>query len=330
VSESDLGKSDTRLKLVNADVQPMPPVRRHRTSASSVYAVRAVVILAGSVRTTTLRKRSRRSPLEMPVGANRTVLDCWREQLTGLADALGLDHLPVRVMVSEDCGLSSSVQRYGPVEISIEVDPSDFRGTAGLLSDVAKAYEDDDELLVIHGGQLLFDSLTQVAETLQRGNAMVSMATCPQGVPSGLMLVRCGGLRGVAPVGFVDLNEQALPELAKDHCVKIKRFDAVTTMSVRTLQGYIAALRTYHRRASGLKSIPGPYDEAWRPTFGIVEPGAKVENTAVIHDSVVMAGARIEAGAVIVRSVVCPGAVVGRDQHIVDEVVAAQNINALS
>lgn len=328
MSGSEIEHGETRLRLVDSGAHPIDAQRTSRQRASGPApktSIRAVVVLAGSVRQTPLRRRSGRSPLAMPVGANRTVLDCWREQLTALAKSLELEHLPVRVMVSSDCGLSPITDRFGPVELSIEVDPSAFRGTAGLLSDVARAYEDDDQLLVIHGGQLLFTSLTQVTHELARCDAMVGMATCPQGVPSGVMLMRCGGLREVAKVGFVDLNEQVLPELAKTYPIKIRRRETLTTMSVRTLSGYIAALRTYHRRATGHQEIPSPFAEAWRPTFGIVESGASVDPSAVIHDAVVLAGARVEAGAVVVRSVICPGAVVGRDQHIVDRVFGEQS-----
>ena len=47
--------------------------------------LRAVVLLAGSVRANQLRKATGRSALEMPVGSNRSVLDCWREQLVTMA-----------------------------------------------------------------------------------------------------------------------------------------------------------------------------------------------------------------------------------------------------
>ncbi|MFI4860272.1 MAG: hypothetical protein ACIAXF_06275 [Phycisphaerales bacterium JB063] len=309
------------LRIVEQDVWSPRPSSQGRADASGLPDLRAVVMLAGAVRPGKLRRWSGRSALELPVGAQRTVMDCWREQLLALAETLGIDHLLVRVMMSGDCGLKPKTERFGPLEIKIEQDPSAFRGTAGLISDISRQYDDSDQVLVSHAGQLLFEPLTTIARGLAKPEGDVTIAVEPEGVPSGLMLVRCGAMRGINPVGFVDLNEQALPELAKDHRVKVARFANPPTRSVRTLSGYIAALRAYHRRASGRKDALGPFAEDWRPTFGITEPGAKVASDVVLHDSVVLKGARVEPGAVLVRSVICNGAVVASGRHVVDQVV---------
>lgn len=292
-----------------------PPVRRPLSD------LRAVVLLAGQVRANTLRKLTGRGSPSLPVGASRTVLDCWREQLITLAETLGIQQLPVRVLISHGSGLTPKVERFGPLMMSIEHDPSSFRGTAGLLSDIARSYDDEDRLLVASAGQILFEPLIRLAMDLHSAHADFTLGTDPNGVPSGLMLFRAGTMRSINPVGFCDLNEQALPELAKTHDVRVARFDSSVAMSVRTLSGYIGALRAYHHRASGRCEVGQPFEEQWRPTFGIIEPGATVGRSVVVHDSVVLAGARIESGAVLVRSVVCPGAVVGHNQHVVDQVV---------
>lgn len=285
--------------------------------------LRAVVLLAGAVRPSRLIKASGRSVLDLPVGASRTVLDCWREQLLTLAETLQIDHLPVRVMVSQGSGLETKTERYGRVELTIEQDPSSFRGTAGLLSDVARGYDDDEQLLISHAGQLLFEPLTKLSFGLADLRADIAIAAEAQGAPSGMVLLRCGAVRGINSVGFVDFNEQALPELAKDHKIKVKTFGSATSRSARTLAGYIGALRAYHRRAAGRQEALGPFTEDWRPTFGIVESGGDVAGDAVLHDSVVLRGARVEAGAVLVRSVVCPGAVIPAGHRVVDQVVAS-------
>ena len=179
--------------------------------------LRAVVLLAGDVRKNVLREMTGRTSPSLPVGANRTVLDCWREQLITLAETLGIEQLPVRVLISRDSGLTPRTERFGPVLMSIEYDPSAFRGTAGLLSDIAKAYEDDDRLLVTSAGQILFEPLIRIALEMHSAGGDFALGTDPDGMPSGLMLFRCGCMRGINSVGFCDLNEQALPELAKSH-----------------------------------------------------------------------------------------------------------------
>ena len=139
-----------------------------------------------------------------------------------------------------------------------------------------------------------------------------------------MILLRCGAVRAVNPVGFVDFNEQALPELAKSHRVKIKTFGAAISRSIRTRGGYLSALRAYHRRAGGRHEAVGPFAEDWRSTFGIVEPGGEVAEDVIVHDSVVMSGARVGPGAVLVRTVVCPGAVVAAGSRMVDQVVGTE------
>lgn len=286
--------------------------------------LRAVVLLAGSVRANQLRKATGRSALEMPVGNNRSVLDCWREQLVTMAEQLGIDNLPVRVMVDQASGMKPGVTQHGPIQLTIEIDPGEFRGTGGLLSDIAREYRDDDLILVAHASQLLFEPLAELSGAMAEVDADVSMVCSADGTPSGLMLMRCGCLRKINSVGFVDLNEQALPAIARSHDVRVVRYDQPTSRSLRTLSAYLETLREFHRRHAGQPSDPSQAPEDWEKTFGIVESGARVHASAIIHDSVVLAGARVEAHAVLVRSVVCPGVVVGRDQSEVDCVVGAR------
>ena len=93
------------------------PVRRPLSD------LRAVVLLAGEVRANTMRKLTGRASPSLPVGASRTVLDCWREQLITLAETLGIEQLPVRVLISEGSGLSERTERFGPVSMTIEQEP---------------------------------------------------------------------------------------------------------------------------------------------------------------------------------------------------------------
>lgn len=285
-------------------------------------ALKAVVLLAGDVRTNTLRKLTGRASPSLPVATNRTVLDCWREQLISFAETLGIQQLPVRVLVTRNCGLTPCTERVGPLQMSIEYDPSPLRGTAGLMYDIAQAYEEEDQLLVTSAGQILFEPLIRIAMDMHAAGGDFVLGTDPAGVPSGMMLFKRRCIQDISPVGFCDLNEQALPEMSRKHNVRVARFDGSVGMSVRTLPSYLGALRAYHRQASGHRDQENVFEERWRQTFGIVEAGAAVGRDVVLHDSVVLSGARVEPGAVLVRSVVCPGSVVARDAHVVDKVVS--------
>lgn len=289
--------------------------------AHLIARLRAVVVLAGSVRPTRLRRAAGRFVLELPVDSQRTVLDCWHEQVTALLEYFELERLPVRVMIDHATPPARPPTSDGPVELKIERDPLEFRGTGGLLRDVSADYDDDELVLVAGSPQLLLEPLSQVVDALAAADGDVRLLAEPDGTPGGLMLVRCGVLRDLPEMGFIDFKEQALPALAQDHAVKVVRRQGPTGASVRTLATYLDALRQYHRRLRGLPIEHSPLDEGWEPAFSIIESGAQVDPSAVLHDSVVLSGGVVESSAVLVRSVVGPGGRIEAAGSIVDRLV---------
>lgn len=289
--------------------------------------MQAVVLLAGSVRATRLREAIRRSMLDLPVGEGRTLLQYWQAQTSGLARAVGLKRLEVRVMVDREATEPAAPAAQDGVILSVERDPLDFRGTGGVLKDLSKAYAPDDYILVANAHQLLLQDLTRLAMTVSAKGGDVTVTTHRDGSVSSLMLVRCGVLARVAEAGFVDMKEQGLPQIAKHHRVEVVDLERPSGMPIRTTADYISALRRHHRRASGTaggvteETVASPWAEDWAPTFSIAEEGASVGAGARVHDSVVLKGARVETGAVVVRSVVCPGAVVGRGVLVAEDLV---------
>lgn len=286
--------------------------------------VRAVVLLAGSVRATNLRKGTGRFVMDLPVDPHKTVLDRWHDHLDDLAYELGLDHLPARVMIDRASEAPAPNSHSGPTRVQIQRDPLALRGTGGLVSDVAKEYDDDDYLIVANAAQVLLSPLPRLIEALAQKHADVSLLCDKDNRPSGITLIRCGVLRDVAGIGFVDLNEQALPMIARDHSVKVCRYEQPASLAIRTRQDYLDAIRTCHERANGrCRLTNGGLDEDWSATFGIVEPGAAVDPSAVVHDSVVLAGGRVEADAVLVRAIVGPHGRVGRGESAVERIATS-------
>ncbi|BAM02627.1 LbetaH domain-containing protein [Phycisphaera mikurensis] len=284
--------------------------------------VEAVVMLAGQVRPTPLRRATGRGSLELPLAAGHTVLDHWCEQLDAYAGLHGgATPLSVRVMLDHDADFERNPRFPAGIRLGLERDPSRLRGTGGLLSDVARGYDDDAVLLVVHASQLPIRPLASTLCGPVCREADVTLLCTRDGQPSGVMLVRCSALRGLKPVGFIDLNEQALPRIAASADVRVCRTARPTTMSLRTTSGYLEALRAYHGARSGSLGAPGPFAESWRPSFQVIESGASVAPGAVIHDSAVLSGARVDAGAVVVRSVVCPGTFVAPGRHVIDTIV---------
>lgn len=311
----------------NRDI-PKGPKINHRSNGAiqKLGPVRAVVLLAGSVRATSLRKATDRFVMDLPVTAQKTILDCWHEQLDDLAFELGLDRLPARVMI--DRSSNTHTDRPNQARVQIEQDPDEFRGTGGLVSDVAREYGDDEYLILANAAQLLLTPLPRLVEAMAEKQADVTLLCDKDYRPSGMTLIRCGALREVPEVGFVDLNEQALPAIAERHCVKACCYEHPASMAIRTRTNYLDAIRAYHKRTNKECQLSGPpNDEDWSPTFSIIEPGAKVDPTAVIHDSVVLAGGQVQANAVLVRSVVGPQGRVSAGESAVECIATSHQNN---
>ena len=204
----------------------------------------------------------------------------------------------------------------------VETDPFEYRGTGGVLRDLAAAHDDDNLVLAGNASQLLTRPLAELVEALANTRADVAVLSQRDGTPTGLFLVRCGVLRGLPAAGFVDFKEQALPAIAAAHRVAVWEANRVA-LPIRNLTDYLTALRWHHRSAAERVSEADPFSERLASAFGFAEAGAEVHPTATLHDSVVLAGGRVEAGAVVVRSVVCPGGIVKRGDRVVDQLVTA-------
>jgi N-acetylglucosaminyldiphosphoundecaprenol N-acetyl-beta-D-mannosaminyltransferase len=292
--------------------------------AASLSRLRALILLGGSVRPSPLSLVSGRSVLDLPVDENGTVLNHWIDGAAELAKAIGLDALPVRVMVNQNTPepTSAAPKHYGAFRV--ERDASEFRGTGGVLRDLATDYGDDDLILVANAAQVLLDPLPTIVAAMARKPGGVAVISHEDGTPSGLMLVRCKALRAIADTGYVDMKEQALPQIALAHEVRVVRRRRPTGLPIRTVEDFVQALRLHHRRRQGKPFVADPLAEDWSPAFAIIEPGATVDATARVHDSVVLAHGVVEPGAVLVRSVVCPGGVLRRDTTAVDQFVGPE------
>ncbi len=248
-------------------------------------------------------------------------LERTKQLLPRLADAAagseGAAVMPVRILVDRAAHAPATPESAAGVEFTVERDPSEFRGTGGLLRDVTLGYDEEDFILVANGAQLLRTPLAEMARDLADGSAPVVLVSHEDGTPSGMILVRCGCLRELPSIGFVDMKEQGLGIIARRHTVKVLRRGTPTSLPVRTFVNYLSALRQFHR---GLRE-GGESVGDWQSSFAIVEAGADVASDATVHESVVLSGGRVEKGAVVINSVVCPGAVVARGRTVTDELV---------
>lgn len=303
-----------------ASATPGPAAPSHAPTA--LTRLRALVLLGGSVRPSALSNATGRSSLDLPLDENGSLLNHWLGQAKEVAKLAGVETLPVRVMVNHGSHEPSSADPKYFGTFRVERDLSEYRGTGGVLRDLAADYADDDLILVATGRQILLDPLAAMVSWLGRLGGDISVIAHEDGTPSGLMLVRCKTLRLIADAGFVDMKEQALPLIAQHYDVRIGWRRRPTGLPIRSLEDYVLALRWYHRRRARKAAAIDPLAEDWAPSFALVEPGAVVDPSARLHDSVVLAGATIEPGAVLVRSMVCAQATVRRDKTAVDQLVS--------
>ncbi|MGD0462539.1 MAG: WecB/TagA/CpsF family glycosyltransferase [Tepidisphaeraceae bacterium] len=273
--------------------------------------LRGLVLLGGGVRATPLATAIGRSVLDLPLGNGKTVLGRWLDEAVEVARLLGIDHLPVRLLMDHGAAQPRSVptDRY-----RMDRDQSEYRGTGGLLANIAVDYDDDDMILVGNAAQVLLDPLAALYTSLHKTRGVIAVVGHREGEPSGLMLITCRALRLIPKTGFVDMKEQALPNIASKYDVRVVQCRRPTGLPIRLLSDYIAALRALHHPVRGAST--DPLAEDWKSAFAIVEPGAMVSSSARIHDSVVLAGGVVESGAVVVRSLVA--GTVRRDRKVVD------------
>ena len=130
--------------------------------------LRALVLLGGSVRPSPLSIATGRSVLDLPLDEGGSLMNYWLHQAVEVTRMAGIERLPVRVMVNHaSLEPTTSHERYYGT-FRVERDLSEYRGTGGVLRDVAADYGDDDLILVANAAQVLLDPLAAIATALER------------------------------------------------------------------------------------------------------------------------------------------------------------------
>lgn len=284
-----------------------------RSTQHILGRITEVVLLAGTVRPTPLHKQLGRSGLDLPIDESRSILNHWQDHISHLALRLNREQIDTHVMIDWTATAPISAWPRSQSAISIERDPLELRGTGGVLHDLAKRFDDEDYLLVISANQLLFEPLDQLVVDMASLGGDVQILSYNDGTPAGMMLCRCGALRDIAPIGFVDMKEQALPVIARHHRTLVLKRQKADVQPIRTLAHYLEGLRRMH----GLDGT----DILTQPVFNLIEVGARVDPQASLREAVVLRGARIEKGAVVARSLIGMNAHVKANEVVVDQMV---------
>ncbi|MGC4031238.1 MAG: WecB/TagA/CpsF family glycosyltransferase [Tepidisphaeraceae bacterium] len=241
--------------------------RQGAGTARALSRLKAVILLGGKVRQTSLGTALERSVLDLPLEQDSSILDNWVRQCNGLANRAGLENLAVRVMVDQKAHEPTQYDHSLGGRVRVERDRSSFRGTGGLIADIAADYDDDDLILVANASQVLLDPLSAIAQALAHKTGDFTLISHNDGTASGIMLLSCKTVRGINPVGFIDLKEQALPSIAKGHDVRVVHCRQPIGLPLFSLNDYINALQQYHRRRASRRAQDEPARRRFRPAF---------------------------------------------------------------
>jgi hypothetical protein len=337
LTQARIDRASLGPRINSAEEQASAREGKSSAAAWQPNRLRCAILLGGTVRSSPFGAAIKRSLLDLPIddgGGGQTLLGHWGQEFSRLAASLGLPRIVVRVVIGRNCFAPQTLVAAQGVQLGVERDPVEFRGTGGVLRDLAEVYDDDDLLLVAVANQLSAEPLVSRVRRFWIGDAGggergsnacdAALLAGPNMEPTGLFLLRCGCLRDIAASGFVDLKEQAMPAIARNHSVLVVRGDS-GSYSIRRWSEYLVALRHRHRSAD--ESDQWAYQEQWQPRFSVIENGAAVDPTAGVHDSVVLAGGRVDAHCTLVRTLVAPGGVVAHGQTVVDRLVTAAGLN---
>jgi hypothetical protein len=284
-----------------------------------IKRIQAVILLGGSLLRSPLSTATGRSLLDLPVVSGRSIFDCWRDDLKSFASSYSIDSLTARLIIDRRASQPKLSLCEGAVNLSVEHDPHEYRGTAGILRDVSIDYDDDDYIVVASGAQILLEPMEKLMCELASKANDISLVAHDDGTPCGLMLIRCGCLREIPPIGYIDLKEQAFPEIAKHYRVHVVRRVRPSGLPIRTLEDYVEALRAYRWVLAGNGDHRA--EEDGYSLFEIVEDGAVVNPGSRLHDSIVLRGGRVEGESALFRSIVGPQGVV-RQKTLVGRIIS--------
>ena len=291
--------------------------------------LKTCIFLDGSARRRSFVDAIDRSLFNLPLNNQTQIITPWMSNLESVATEIGRSSFPVRIVVDEITPPPEVSRTSDTLSVAIETDPSNWRGSAGVLHDVTRGDDKEDFALVISGVQVLLSPLWNLIEEMAEADADITLLADPDGSSVGITLIRCGCLRDIAPIGFIDFKEQALPRLAARHVVRVVQARKPTAMPVRSRETYIAALRHWHQQHSRNElSSSGRVEDCW-PAFSVVEQGAVIGSDVELLDSVVLSGAAIGSGTSVVQSVVCPGQRIGPNETVIRSLVGSEPVQTM-
>jgi len=223
----------------------MSTMQRPTRSTEIKQSIRSMIVLYGSVRATSLSKRVNRSLLDLPL-ASGTIATHHLANASACVRRFNLKEFEMHVLVDTESMAPVECPAVDGVRFIIRQDASPIRGVAGVLSDATRDMDDDDYIIVSSGAQIYLEPLDDLVHAMAKKEADVAFVSSSEGAPVGVWLIRCGVLKSVKPIGYIDLKEQSLQEWKLHHKVSVVERNRAYAHPARSLVEYLGAIRADH------------------------------------------------------------------------------------
>ena len=295
-----------------------------------------VIILAGGLRLSPLRSELKVHELCLPITQSKSLLAAWLEVINELKQCRMVviavsnqsDAAQIQQTLDGLKGLNSNLP-----QTQVIVEPRRWRGTAGVLRDVAQEYAKSEILLAVEGACLPPSSLASfVAACNSEKTGAVGITH--KSDPVGVYVFHRSVMKHVPTVGFFDVKEQLLPQMyAKKigaHAVQISN----NFIRLRDRQTYLSAMSEYALQQDNSDScvngkVPQSNKNYQLVDTCVIEPTAFVGDGSVLRRSIVFTGAKIGVNTVINECIIGSGVVVPNGLIVSQTIVTQENISSI-
>src|SRR2546427_7338305 len=122
------------MKAVSTTSQPVRPLLQGRAPGKRgvLQKIRALVLLAGAMRTTRWSRAIGRSLLDLPIESGRTIFGQWLFHSSQLGRSLDSTPLAVRLMLDQASLMPRNITSDDSIRLRMERDPTEYRGVGGI------------------------------------------------------------------------------------------------------------------------------------------------------------------------------------------------------
>jgi len=290
--------------------------------------LRAAVVLAGGLKPSPLVEAAGRSVLDLFLTQESTVLDVLVRQLSSLP---AWDGAPLSIRVAHNARVPAPWPETQAANVRFEQDPQPYRGPAGLIADLCVGYAEHEHVLIVEAGRVLTCDIESMWLDHLANGADVTVGCNADQSPAGVYITRCGALRHISPIGFVDLKEQWLACAGEQGLrVRVYEFSSPGAILLRTRADFLVAARYLNNQfgsVAGRSTVGLTGHAAGTDQLRVIGHGVAVGPNVRIDNAVIMPGAVIGGGAFIEQSVICPGAVIEPKVRVVNAVVSTSGFH---